>query len=289
MRVPAMFHYPSRLVAVVAVVLGCGVLAACGGPEPAEQAPAGPPKVPAQALISPQEIKFCSDISAPPLTFYDANQNPTGVEIDLGTELARELNLKPVWSNTSFAGIIPALQGRQCDAILSQLYIKPEREKVVDFVPYMYASNTLMVKAGNETSITGLDSLCGRKVASQTGTTVSVFLQEATAKCSQSGRPAIDMRQFNKDSEALQQLSLGLVDAYGTTLETASYAMTRQPGVYHTAGQPFNRIRVGIATLKSDQDLHNALASALGALEKNGKYAQILEHWNLAADNIGAQ
>jgi polar amino acid transport system substrate-binding protein len=97
------------------------------------------------------------------------------------------------------------------------------------------------------------------------------------------------MRQFNKDSEALQQLSLGLVDAYGTTLETASYAMSRQPGVYHTAGQPFNRIRVGMATLKSNQDLHNALASALGALEKNGKYAQILEHWNLAADNIGAQ
>ncbi|WP_211261377.1 ABC transporter substrate-binding protein [Pseudonocardia acaciae] len=265
------------------------VLAGCGSSRPAEQVPTGPPKVPSDALISAHEIKFCSDISAPPLTFYDATQTPTGAEIDLGSALAQELNLKPVWSNTSFAGIIPALQGRQCDAILSQLYIKPERERVVDFVPYMYASNTLMVKVGNDAGLTGLDSLCGRKVASQTGTTVSVFLQDATAKCGQSGRPPIDIRQFNKDSEALQQLSLGLVDAYGTTLETASYAMSRQPGVYHTAGEPFNRIRVGMATLKSNQALRNALASALGAVQKNGKYAQILERWNLSGDSIGAQ
>jgi polar amino acid transport system substrate-binding protein len=66
------------------------------------------------------------------------------------------------------------------------LFIKPEREKVVDFVPYMYSSNTVLVKASTR-GVTG------------------------------AGKPAIDIRLFAKDSDALQQLKIGLMDAYRTT------------------------------------------------------------------------
>ena len=38
---------------------------------------------------------------------------------------------------SAFAAVIPTLQAKQCDVIMAQLYIKPEREKVVDFVPYV--------------------------------------------------------------------------------------------------------------------------------------------------------
>ncbi len=52
------------------------------------------------------------------------------------------------WNNIPFSGLIPALQARQCDAILSDLFVKDEPMQVLNFVPYMYSQEVLMVKAG---------------------------------------------------------------------------------------------------------------------------------------------
>ncbi|WP_055526467.1 ABC transporter substrate-binding protein [Streptomyces graminilatus] len=243
-------------------------------------------KLAAGALVKDGQITYCADISAPPLTYYDAAQKPVGAEIELGDALAAELGVKPNWANTSFNGIIPALQAKQCDAIITQLYIKPEREKVVDFVPYMYASNTMVVAKKDAGTIKSAEDLCGKKAAGQTGTTVVEYLTAQSAKCAAAGKPKIDIRQFTKDSDALQQLRLGLVDSYGTTLETAAYVLKQTPDAFSLSGEPFNRIKVGAATRKDDKALHDGLAKALAAVTKSGTYGAILKKWNLTGDDI---
>lgn len=283
-------YFPSRRAAgalACSAVVAAMTLAGCGGSSGAVAAPPpGSVAVPAGTLVQDGQITYCSDISAPPLTFYDAAQKAVGAEIELGDALAAQLGARPKWANTSFNGIIPALQARKCDAIISQLYIKPEREAVVDFVPYMYASNTLVVANGN-TAVKGMDDLCGKRAAGQTGTTVVQHLTDQAAKCAAAGKPPIDIRQFTKDSDALQQLRLGLVDSYGTTLETAAYVQTQQPGTFQLVGEPFNRIKVGIATLNGGGTaLHDALAQALAAVQKDGTYTAILAKWNLTGDDI---
>jgi len=267
------------------VVTAVVVLAGCGAPPGPGAAPPGSVAVPEGALVQDGQITYCADISAPPLSFYDAAQTPIGAEIELGNALAAELGVRANWANTSFNGIIPALQARQCNAIMSQLYIKPEREAVVDFVPYMYASNTLVVASGN-TAINGVDDLCGTKAAGQTGTTVVGYLTDQSTKCTAAGRPAVDIRQFTKDSDALQQLRLGLVDCYGTTLETAAYVTSQQPDAFRLAGEPFNRIKVGIATRKDGRALRDSLSEALRAVQEKGTYEAILTKWNLTGDDI---
>jgi len=282
-------HSPSRrqapllagcLVAAAVSLAGCGSAPAADAPPPP-----GAVKVPAGALAQDGQITYCSDISSPPLTFYDATQKPVGVEVELGDAIAAQFGARTRWANTSFNGIIPALQAKQCDAIISQLYIKPEREKVVDFVPYMYASNTLMVTNGN-TGIATADDLCGKKAAAQTGSTIVGYFTEQSTKCAAAGKPNLDIRQFTKDSDALQQLRLGLVDSYGTTLETAAYVMTQQPGTFKAVGEPFNHIKVGIATRKDSPALHDALTQALAAIQKNGTYTAVLTKWKLTGDDI---
>ncbi|MEV5721526.1 ABC transporter substrate-binding protein [Amycolatopsis mediterranei] len=280
-------HSPSRrkAPALAGCLAAAVVIAGCGSSPAADAVPPGAVKVPAGALVQDGQITYCSDISAPPLTFYDAAQKPVGAEIELGDAIAAQLGVRARWANTSFNGIIPALQARQCDAIVSQLYIKPEREKVVDFVPYMYASNTLMVANGT-TDVTAAGDLCGKKAAGQTGTTVVQYLTDESAKCAAAGKPTIDIRQFTKDTDALQQLRLGLVDGYGTTLETAAYVLTQQQGAFKLAGEPFNRIKVGIATRKDGPALHDALTQAFAAVQTSGGYSAVLTKWKLTGDDI---
>lgn len=268
-------------------------LGACGGPSGGETPSAGTSvapggvSVPAGAVLKAGQITYCSDLSAPPTGYLDASQKPVGAEVELGDAMAKTMGLKAVWANTAFSGIIPALQAKQCDAILSQLYIKPEREKVVDFVPYMHSSNTVLVPA-SATEVTGLDSLCGKKAAAQTGTTIAGTLQEAGDRCTGAGKPAIDIRLFTKDTDALQQLKIGLVDAYGTTVEAGAYAMKQQPDTFAMAGAPFGQIRCGIATRKDNAELNVALKAALVAVQTDGTYDSVLKSWNLSGDALKA-
>jgi polar amino acid transport system substrate-binding protein len=278
-----MNRWKSGVVSVAGLALGASVLAACGGDEggDASATEGGASTGQVAGLLKAGEISFCTDPTAPPMEFLDASQEHVGAEIELGEALAESMGLEVRWADTAFNGIIPALQAKQCDAILTNLYIKPEREAIVDFVPYLYSANTVLVQEGSD--ISGIDALCGMKAAAQTGTTAAGYFEEASAKCS--GDP-IDIRLFTKDTDALQQLKLGLVDAYGTTVESAAYAMNQQAGMFEMAGDAFGKIECGIATRKDAKDVHDAIAAALEEVQADGTYDEILAKWNLTADAL---
>ncbi len=237
-------------------------------------------------LVQSGTIHYCSDISSPPLEFYKNGTQATGSDIAIGNAIAARLGVKPVWVNTAFAGIIPALQAGHCDAIISQLFDKPARRKVVNFVDYMYSSEAVLVRKGNPLHISGIGDLCGHTVAAETGTTVTDYLSQASATCKAKGKAAINVETFLRDSDAIEQLSLGHVDAYGTTLETGAYDMTQRKGLFQFAGGAFGQILTGIATRKNDPQLHAAIASAFAQIQKNGTYKSIMTQWNLAADML---
>ena len=242
--------------------------------------------VPASALVSGGKLQFCSDISTPPLESYGPGHKPQGSDIDIGTEIAKRLGLTPEWKNTAFAGIIPALTARNCDAVLSQLFDKPERRKVVDFVDYMKSGQALLVPKGNPAGVTGLDSLCAKKVAAETGTTIADLLRAQTKTCKGAGKPGITVRLFLRDSDALQQLGLKQVDVYGTTTETVSFVSKQQGGKFEVAGEPFGEILCGIATRKGNTPLHDAIAKAFSSMQTDGTYSRILAKWGLQLDEL---
>lgn len=237
-------------------------------------------------LVANGTIHYCSDISSPPLEFFKNGNTPTGSDIAIGDAIAAQLHLKPVWVNTVFAGIIPALQAGHCDAILSQLFDKPARRKVVSFVDYMNSSEEILVRKGNPLHISGLAGLCGHHVATELGTTVTDFLTAQSKACTAHGKGAITVQTFPHDSDALQQLGLGHVDAYGTTLETASYDMSKNRNQFQAVGKPFGQILTGIAVRKNDPQLLHAIGRAFKAIRTDGTYKSIMAKWGLAGDML---
>jgi len=270
-------------------------IAGCGGSDSGDSSSGSPTStaaakaaasVPDSALVQAGQLQFCSDISTPPLESFGPGHKPQGSDIDIGTEIAKRLGLEAVWKNTAFAGIIPALQARNCDAILSQLFDKPERRQVVDFVDYMRSGQALLVPKGNPQGVQGLADLCGKKVASETGTTIADLLRAQSKQCTKSGKPAVTVRLFLRDSDALQQLGLKQVDVYGTTTETVSFITSKQPDQFAVAGKPFGEILCGIATRKGNAPLHDAIAKAFAGMQSDGTYHKILDKWKLGLDEL---
>jgi polar amino acid transport system substrate-binding protein len=241
-----------------------------------------PPKT-----IVPGKITFCSDISTPPLEYYNAASEPVGSDIELGNALAAQMNLTASWKNVPFSGIIPFLLAGHCDAIISELFDKPARREVIDMVDYMNASESVMVKSGSSNKIKSLDDLSGLKVAVEDGTTIDTLLMAQSQKLVAAGKKPIEIVLFPSDTDALQQLTTGQVDAYGTTLETAVYYIQKSPHAFSIAGKPFAQVPVGVGVSKTTPDITKALTQALVQIRNNGTYAAIYKKYGLQADMLG--
>src|SRR5260370_6263438 len=138
--------------------------------------------------------------------------------------------------------------------------MKPEREAVVDFVPYAAAGTAIAVSKKKPAAITGLDdSLCGRKVILAVATTAESLAQEQSDKCTAAGKPSVDITRANQADVSIQQVQNGQVDAYMDTAETLGYYATKTGAQIQSVGKPFGTIKIGAATLKGNTALHDAI------------------------------
>jgi polar amino acid transport system substrate-binding protein len=265
---------------IAAAAIGALGLIAIAGAANAEDI-----KAPAN-IASAGKIVYCSDISGPPLGFFDENSQPTGSDIDLGKEIAKRLGVKAEFANTPFSGIVPALQAKNCDAILSQLFDKPARREVIDFVDYMNSSQSLLVAKGNPKNIKSLDDLSGIKVAVENGTTIQSLIEDQNKKFAAAGKAPAQVVVYPKDSDARQALQIGQVDVYGTTLESAAYFLQKAGHVFDIGGDPFAKILTGIGIRKDDGELKTAIQAALDSMKADGTYLKILTKWGMEGDAL---
>jgi polar amino acid transport system substrate-binding protein len=257
------------------------VVSGCSSSPESTPTGSGPAKVAPPAILQAGTLKVCApNDGTPPSVYHDDAGNLVGSEVDLANAIANKLGLKPQMVQSGFAAVIPTLQAHQCDVIMATLYIKPEREQVVDFVPYLYSGTAVAVSKEHPAEITGMDdSLCGKKVMVAIGTTAEALSQEQSGKCTAAGKQPVDINRNNQAAVSIQQVQNGQMDAYLDTAETIGYYATKTGAQIQFAGEPFGTIKVGAATLKGNTELHNAIQQALNELISDGTYDQILEQW----------
>lgn len=123
------------------------------------------------------------------------------------------------------------LQSDQVDAVFATYSITDARKEVISFAgPYYTSKQAVLVKAGNS-EVTGVDSLAGKIVATQSGSTGPGILAEFA--------PEATVQEFGNDLEARTALEQGRVDAYVTDYTLLLNAIVKNPGTYEIAGDVF--------------------------------------------------
>ncbi|KAB1659171.1 MULTISPECIES: ABC transporter substrate-binding protein [unclassified Pseudoclavibacter] len=270
--------------AVALAFFASAALSACSSSTgETETSPSKEPVVTTPTIISDGKLTVCASFSNPPDNFKNDSNEPDGAEIDIAKAIAGEMGLAVDYKQYSFSGLIPALQASQCDVIMSSLYIKPEREEVVDFVPYLQSGSAVMVSAANAQGVTGYnDTLCGRKVAAANGSTGASNAQTQSGACEAGGKSAIDLTLTENTTDALHQLQAGQVDAVLSTTELVDYYAKKTEGELERAGDSFSPITIGAATQKGSAELHDALSTAFKSIVESGEYGSILDEWGLS-------
>jgi len=256
-------------------------LAALAMPHSAQAASAALPA----SITTTKTITFCSSLTLPPLEFLSDSQQPEGSDIDLGDALAKRLGVTAKWINMPFAGLVPNLLAGHCDAVLSGLFIKPERLKVINEIPYMYTREGFLLKTGKPL-LSGPEALSGEKAATVTGTTATNLLTAANVALVKEGKKPITIVMFPENAPALQQVQFGQVAAYGVAYETALYYSALDPSQFEVGGPAYFKILSGIGVSKSQPGLQAALTGALHDVMADGTYATIFNKWHIGVDML---
>ena len=159
------------------------------------------------------------------------------------------------------------LQSNQVDAVFATYSITPSRQEVISFAgPYYTSRQAVLVKAGNA-EVTGVDSLAGKTVATQSGSTGPDILAEFA--------PEAVVQEFANDQEARLALEQGRVDAYVTDYTLLLNAIVKNPGTYEIAGDTFGpEDNYGIG-LPLDSDGVAFVNEFLKTIEENGTWAEL--------------
>jgi polar amino acid transport system substrate-binding protein len=264
-------------------------LAACGGGGGGTSSSSGltdlGKKLPA-SIQSAKVIQVGSDVSYAPVEFYkEGTQQVQGLDYDLCQAIAAKFGggTRCNFQNTTFDGIIPALQSKRFDIIVSAMSDTPKRQATLDFVDYFTAGTSILVRKGNPDKIQSLDDLCGKTVGLQKGTTQEDLANTQKAKCASSGKGALTVLPFDKDTDAIQQLKIGRTVADMNDFPVAAYNAKTSGGGndFEVVGQQLEAGPYGIGIRKGDTQLRDALQQALKAVIADGTYDKILANWNV--------
>jgi polar amino acid transport system substrate-binding protein len=260
--------------------LGVG-LAACAlwaaAPATAQTASVAAP----QALAAKGTINYCATIDNPPRAYFDNKQQPIGFEVELGTEIASRMGLKVNWIQLKFPGLIPALQAQQCDAIMQELFIRPERLEIINMVPFSRTGQQIVVRRSDDTPGATLEDMAGKKVAVPNGTTIHNLAIEANKKLKEAGKPEINLVVLPTTTDTFQQLATRQVDAVGTTSTAGAYYVRLRPNDFKQKGSPFGLIGTGIGVRKANTELTSAIQRSFDSIVADGTYKKMIEKWNM--------
>jgi polar amino acid transport system substrate-binding protein len=293
----------TRVVSLVAgsiiVLAACGGSSSSGGSTAAQcpQAAAKPSATtnppPGSDLLKAGTFTVGSDISYPPDEFYPDGCNgkdADGLDIDLGKALAARMGLQFAIVDQKFDGIIPSLNSKKYDVIMSSMTITDERKTAVQFIPSFNVGESYVVDANSTKSPQELKDLCGLKVAVEKGTTEEAEAGDANdpAKNGPCANKPIDFKNsdFDKDTQALTALHKGTVDVHYTDSPVAQYELLKNTGFKIANKKAQNVAPEGFAVRKDDSAMFNAITAAFEAMKSDGTYKKLLDKWHLGDEDI---
>jgi glutamate transport system substrate-binding protein len=202
------------------------------------------------------------------------NGDYSGFDIDVAQFVAKELGVDPsgiTWRSTVSADRETVLENGSADMVVETYSITDKRKQVISFAgPYFVAGQDLLVRMG-DTSITGPESLNGKRLCSVAGTTSA---QEVKDKFAQQTK----LVEYAHFSECITALLARIVDAVTTDdLILAGYA-AQNPELLQVVGKTFTQERYGIGVKKGDTASVSKIDDALTKMISTGAWQSSLQH-----------
>lgn len=203
-----------------------------------------------------------------------------GFDIDIGIEMANALRVKPVFVDTLWTSIIPALKLGRFDIIFGGMSVTEARQTQVDFAdPFMTVGQTVLLSARHEKAVksyTDLDD-SAYTVVSKPGTTGEAAVLKMI--------PRATYMPVNTEMAGAMRVLEGKADAfvYDLPFNAVFKAMNPSAGLVFL-DKPFTKEPVAWAIRKNDPDFLTFLNQFLAQIKADGRFETIYNRWFVETD-----
>lgn len=219
------------------------------------------------------ELVVGMELQYPPFETTDASGNPSGISVDIANELGRYLGRDVKIVNTAFSGLIPALQSKQIDIILSSMTITDKRLESIDFSdPYAQANLALLI-AKDSVVQSAADLKAGTTVAVKKGTTAHVYadanFQEA------------EVLVLESEGACILEVTTGKADVFIYDQMSIYKAWQTNPDTTRANLEPFaaSPENWGIGLRKGEDELKEKINAFIRESKGNGFFATVAEKY----------
>jgi polar amino acid transport system substrate-binding protein len=292
------------LASAVLVVSGCGGSASGGGSGSGSSGGGGNasggsssalPSVSADSTLAasvPDKVKSDGTISvgtdstyAPSEFLAQDGSTIVGFDVDLFTLVAQKLGLKAKFTTAPFDSIIAGVGSGKYEVGVSSFTINPDRLAQADMVSYFNAGTQWSTKKGNPAAVDPANA-CGKKIAVQTGTVQVDDITARSKECTDAGKPAITIDQYDAQSDATAAVVSGKDDAGLADSPVMAYAVQQTNGQLELLGDVYDAAPYGYVIPKDQAQFAQAVAAAVKSLIDDGTYKTVLEQWGVEAGAI---
>ncbi|NML33472.1 ABC transporter substrate-binding protein [Paraburkholderia antibiotica] len=216
-------------------------------------------------------LRFGLEAQYPPFASKGSNGELQGLDIDVGNAVCAAAHVTCKWVETSFDGLIPALQGRKFDAINSAMNATEQRRQAIDFTTVVYrVPSQLIVRRDSGLQPTPA-SLKGKRVGVLQGS-----IQETFAKVHWEPLGVIVL-PYQDQNQVYTDLTAGRLDGTLVLAPAGQTGFLSKPEGkdYAFVGQPVRDDKIlgsGIAygIRKGDTALRDQLNTAIAKVQADG-------------------
>ena len=209
----------------------------------------------------------------PPFNNKNASGQVVGFDYDIAMALCAKMKAECEVVTSDWDGIIPALNAKKYDFIVSSLSITDDRKQAVDFTDPYYSNKQQFVAKKGVDFKTDIESLKSKKLGTQRSTQAATWLEDNVGG---------DIALYDTQENAYLDLSSGRVDALLAD-KYAIYGWLKDDPAgkdYEFKGNPINEDdKVGIALRKGESDLRTKLNLALKEIKEDGTYKKIIDKY----------
>jgi polar amino acid transport system substrate-binding protein len=216
------------------------------------------------------KIRVATDATWAPFEYVDTETGEIiGFDIDLFDAIAERADLDVEYVNVDWDALLAGMAQGTYDAAISSITIKPDRLEEMNFsIPYIVAGQIITTLKSN-TDITGPETLSGKSVGVQTGTTGDDYAQSIN------GTTVVG---YDDIPLAFVALLTGQIDAVICD-DPVAYGYVAKYDTLKTVGEPLTTEEYGIAVPKGKEELLEKINDALEELLDEGIIAELTAEW----------
>ncbi len=221
-------------------------------------------------------IRFGVDPTFAPFESKNPEGQLIGFDIDLGNAICAQLKAKCVWVDIAFDSIIPALNAKKFDGILSAMTVTEKRKENIAFSDRLYNSPNRLIAKADSGLLPTVESLKGKRVGVAQGSTQEAYVRAAWEPY------GVTMVSYTNQDLVYQDLLSGRIDASLTDAVVADIGFLQTPRNtgFAFAGETVQDTKlmgegIAIGLRKDDLELIQAINGALAQMHKNGTYDAI--------------